>query len=238
MSINILHVFTSFTPIATWRWAHRSRAVPRACAGGGPRPGGCQVLPALLPCALWKGKGACGAPGPEQPAVPRGSGVGASRARGQGASRITAGEIQSESSCVSLSLAFLMHNAANARPAFGTGMRKSADVTELRGPPHSSGLGQLWPPACLPSRPPLSICQTLISQGGNERKIRVGESVRRCKEPFRVLFKSTYTRMVVLALPGLCQHEVHMGWTHRWNPRGRSSPAAPCSSEVSLIINP
>lgn len=152
--------------------------------------------------------------------------------------RITAGEIQSESSCVSLSLAFLMHNAANARPAFGTGMRKSADVTELRGPPHSSGLGQLWPPACLPSRPPLSICQTLISQGGNERKIRVGECVRRCKEPFRVLFKSTYTRMVVLALPGLCQHEVHMGWTHRWNPRGRSSPAAPCSSEVSLIINP
>lgn len=61
MSINILHVFTSFTPIPTWFWTHRSCAVPRAGTGAGPRPGDCQVLPALLPCALGKGKGACGA---------------------------------------------------------------------------------------------------------------------------------------------------------------------------------
>lgn len=46
--------------------------------------------------------------------------------------RTTTGEMQSEISCISFSLVFLMHCAANTRSGFGTETRKSADVTEIR----------------------------------------------------------------------------------------------------------
>lgn len=91
----------------------------------------------------------------------------------------TTGEMQSEISCISFCLVFLMRCAANTRLGFGTETRKSADVTEIRRPFQQQQAFRVSPSALLTSCSPTSLsrastpgaltCKTLFQKYLEER---------------------------------------------------------------------